>query len=163
MLDRAKLARLCEMFRSDNDQERATAAQVATAIVHSAGLTWTSLILGPPTAVQQPQGRPQPPPASSPRPSYRNTRTEVWQGVRAYILVKELQPYASQLNSWEQTVVDALACYGPLLLLTELQWMLLEKIARRVGIWEKAKVRSARSPRGKKNSRLRFKGPIDSK
>jgi hypothetical protein len=43
-VDRVKLARICEMLRSDNANERATAGRLATDLLQRAGLTWTSFI-----------------------------------------------------------------------------------------------------------------------
>jgi hypothetical protein len=43
-VDRVKLARICEMLRSENPNERATAGRLATDLLHRAGLTWTTFI-----------------------------------------------------------------------------------------------------------------------
>ena len=46
--DRLKLARICELLRSDNAHERAIAALRATEMLKRAGLTWTELVAKPP-------------------------------------------------------------------------------------------------------------------
>jgi hypothetical protein len=40
-----KLARICAMFSSNHDGERATAAQMADRIIRARGLTWPDIIL----------------------------------------------------------------------------------------------------------------------
>jgi len=45
-IDRKKLAKLCEMFRSDQDGEVATAARKATEMLTKAGVTWSIFLTG---------------------------------------------------------------------------------------------------------------------
>lgn len=153
MLDRKKLARLCEMFRSDSDQERATAARLATVLVQSAGLTWTNLIVGhassPPGVYRpQPARSTTPPP---PRPDF--TRTEVRDGVRASVLAKELLAHSFRLTSWEAKCVECIVAFGPYVGLTEVQWRLMEVMARRAGAWELAQQKSAHWVKPRKRTR----------
>jgi hypothetical protein len=48
--DREKLARLCGLFGSDHDSERATAAAKADQFIKERGLTWEDVIGAIPTA-----------------------------------------------------------------------------------------------------------------
>lgn len=131
MLDRPRLARICEMLRSDSDQERATAARMATSLVHRSGLTWTKLIMETQTPATE---REKP---SRQRWRRNQSRSAIWRGVTAEALVAAIMAHAQHLPSWEFRCITALAAVGPLLTLTENQWLVLEGIARRIGEWER--------------------------
>ena len=121
-LDRSKLSRLCEMFRTDNDAERATAARLATNLVHDAGLTWTAVLsVG---AVQA-----GPPPA---RPSKQVQRHVMWNGLSSHDVVTYLHHYGTNLRPWERAFVAALFNQRPERGLTDSQWLVVEPLLGKV-------------------------------
>ena len=63
-LNRKKLAQICGMLASDNEQERASAAKAASAMIAESGSTWLEVITG--ESHRKEGARPQPAPASSP-------------------------------------------------------------------------------------------------
>ena len=127
MLDRKKLARLCEMFRSPYECERAAAAMHATELLERAGLTWTEFI-----------GRSQEDPAPSiptrtvrPRASWSRPDCErilKWRGLDSQILVDTLESHARHLSAWQIRFVRAIRAQRPERGLTMAQWQALARI-----------------------------------
>lgn len=57
-LDLRKLAAICELFSSEHDSERATAATLANKLVRDAGFRWADIIVAPtplPLGIARPQ------------------------------------------------------------------------------------------------------------
>ena len=140
-LDRARLARLCEMLRSDNEQERATAARMASNALQSAGLSWTDLITRSATDQRSSQSgaRPQ----GSPRgdASYAGSwerhekqRYASWQGVEIAAVTEKLFEARHRLTSWECLEVKQFEGRSTL---TATQWEKLEGLARKAKVWTK--------------------------
>lgn len=112
------------MFRSDNDQERATAARLATDIVHASGLTWTRFFLleGGSTVTHSAKR----PPSSA--TTQGSTRYHVWSGLDAEDTVTRLVALAAHLGAWEQTFVRSLRLIGVMDGLSEGQWVVILKM-----------------------------------
>lgn len=154
-LDRAKLARLCEMFRSENEQERATAARLATNVVHAAGQTWTTLLVET-NALDQRVGLRQPayqnprsrkPPPSPPRTTTRN-------GLDVKTVIGKICQLEDALLNWERQFVRTLASLNLEAGLTVYQWNCIEMIVsklKRDSIWNRrAKKSSPQHPATKR-------------
>ena len=142
MLDRKRLAQICEMLRSDNDNERAVAARMATDLLRRADVTWTDVILGggpqhpsspgpstattqsPPTAAKAPSGV---------RPGTRSQKANRWRATDsesrdAKKIITELLRSPS-LSNWEKSFLNVLVRQMPLSALTERQWKVVKDIA----------------------------------
>jgi len=118
------------MMRSDNDQERATAARLATSLIAEAGMTWTDVV----TRVGLTSNASTPAPPSSRSRSRATSRTQVRNGVKAARAVKVLARARNRLTAWEGYYVDSLLCIGPELSLTEAQWRMIDVILNRLDI-----------------------------
>ena len=130
MLDSRRLARLCEMFRSDNEQERATAARLATKLLHSVGLSWTQLLLDQEAdhvCDKDVKHRS----TNSTHPS-RQSHTCSRCGRSAHKVVRQVLIRLNELTAWERKFLGMLADHGSGLALTERQWVVLEDIESRL-------------------------------
>lgn len=129
MLDRKKIARLCEMFRSPYECERAAAAKHATELIVRAGLTWTEFIgsceggnsLPPPSSTSCPHGS---------RSHPASNRLLRWRGLDSLTLVKALETRSSHLSGWQRRFIGAIRAQGPERGLTLAQWQVLVDILR---------------------------------
>lgn len=134
VLDRVRLAKLCEMLRSDNEQERATAAERASTLLHAAGHSWTELVLGVSPA------RDAQPPFTAQDASYSGNghehrrRTRSRSGIDAADIIRRLQD-ADKLTDWEREFIAILAYQLTATGLTASQWHVVENIARRLRLW----------------------------
>lgn len=138
MVDRVRLAQLCEMMRSDNDNERAVAARMATELLHRAGTTWTDFVLQAAPAAQSPkEQRPPPAGASGERQAHRASTTErrrVWEGADVDGIIRRVLDVRG-LSPWEAAFVKALRAQNPVYGFTERQWRVLRDIASRHRLW----------------------------
>ena len=139
-LDPTRLAKICEMLRSDNPNERAIAGERATVLLKRAGMTWTSFIDAA-CASKIPGGgppiRPRPaapssarasaPPPPPPRPD--KLRTTERNGRQASDVIAELLTRLDDFPGWEQMFVKSLQNthhYG----LAESQWKILDAMLK---------------------------------
>ena len=134
MLDRVKLAQICEMMRSDSDNERAVAARMATDMLRRSRMSWTDLIVTSTPADGPPES---PPPARRPptrQPPDKPPRTQKYKGVDGQQLVADLLRHRG-LSSWEAMFVKTLKQQNPLFGFTDQQWQVLKDVALRHGRW----------------------------
>jgi hypothetical protein len=153
-----KLARIAGMLGSVHEGERATAAQIATAMLKAMGLTWSEIInraLGDASSRQPHQGHP---PANETRApgSHRGSsaswghqarrddrgardwraRTRKRKGVPAWKWVDGLLKHAGRLSDWDRQFLRCLRGLGGAcknLTLTTAQWSHVESIADSIG------------------------------
>jgi len=139
MLDRRRLAQLCEMLRSDNDHERSVAARLATDLVRRANTTWTDVILQAEAkpASSRPHQSTDPPKSSDPfrRHPYLTPERN---GVVAANLVALLLKKRS-LSQWERNWVLGLQQQDLAIGLTDIQWRQAIRLAMEFGIWPGSK------------------------
>lgn len=142
MLDRKRLAQICEMLRSDNDNERAVAARMATDLLRRADVTWTDVILGGgpqhPSSPGPSPARTQSPPTAGTAPSGVRSGSRSQKASRsratnsesrdAKKIITELLRRPS-LSNWEKAFLNALNKHAALSALTERQWNVLRDIA----------------------------------
>jgi hypothetical protein len=88
-LDRTKLAKLCGMFGSDHDGERANAAAAAVRLVREAGLRWPDVL------------SPERPSSAPPR-----REREITNSAEAIEFVRE---HPEILTRWEATFIASIA------------------------------------------------------
>jgi hypothetical protein len=147
MLDRKRLAQICEMLRSDNDNERAVAARMATDLLRRAEVTWTDVILG--GGPQQPSKTGSAPSKSDPSTAAGKATSGAWpdtggqktrasratysERLDAKKIVTELLR-RSTLSNWEKTFLNALVKQMPYSALTERQWKVVKDIALKHGV-----------------------------
>ena len=157
--DIERLARIAGMLGSAHEGERATAAQMASAMLKAMGLTWTEVInrgLGAGTCSQAHQGQAPPNDTQSPTSDQgysgswghqarrddsgareRRARTREHSGVPARKWVHELLKQEGRLSSWERQFLQCLQalskCTRADLALTTAQWRCLESIAKKIG------------------------------
>lgn len=138
-LDRARLARLCEMLRSDNEQERATAARMASNAVASAGLSWSDLILmaGSEQRASSSGSRSREPPRSDQTYAgswerHEKQRYARWQGIDVATVTEKLFEVRHRLGEWD--VRDVKTFEGRKELKGS-EWAKLEGIARKAKVW----------------------------
>lgn len=135
VLDRVRLAKLCEMLRSDNEQERATAAVRASTLLHAAGHSWTELVLGvSPARDAQSPFTPQDASYSVKGHDHRR-RTRSRSGIDAADIIRRLQD-VDKLTDWERQFIAILGHQLTATGLTASQWHVVEKIARRSRLWK---------------------------
>jgi len=139
--DPVRFAKICEMLRSDNPNERAIAGERATTMLQHAGLTWTSFIgaASLPTSPKAPQSpsyrahsaapQSQPQPQAQAQPSWQRDRprTTVRNGRTAADIIAELMKRVDTFPNWEQAFLKTIVHqhhYG----LTEGQWKSVEQM-----------------------------------
>ena len=143
-MDRHKLAKLCEMLRSDNPHERSLAAARATELITRAGRTWTDLILSETnTPAQYPASTPgNRSPKATRASAVRYTEMD---GIEAESIVTRLQAIRHKLTAWESDFVNCLRLQGPSKGLTRQQWAVVKTLARTQRIWPTRSRTSART------------------
>ena len=138
MLDRVRLAQICEMMRSENDNERAVAARMATEMLKRLRMSWTDLKVGSAPPPQQSDGPPDSPPTTRPprpkKPPDKPARIRKYEGVDGQELVADLL-CNSGLSTWETMFLKALSQQGAALGFTERQWRVLRDVALRHRRW----------------------------
>jgi len=151
-----RLARIAGMLGSAHEGERATAAQMASAMLEAMGLTWSEVIkrgLGAATPRQAHGGHA---PANETRaPSSNQGYSESWghqarrgarerrartrerNGVPAWKWVDELLKHEARLNGWDRQFLQCLRGLCKMapkdLALTTAQWRCVESIAEKIG------------------------------
>jgi hypothetical protein len=169
--DIERLARIAGMLGSAHEGERATAAQMASAMLKAMGLTWTEVInrgLGAGTSRQAHQG--QTPPSDTQSPTSNQgysgswghqarrddwgaregrARTQEHKGVPTRKWVHELLKQEGRLSSWDRQFLQYLQemgkCTRADLPLTTAQWRCLESMAEKIGWHPKGSGRRRRS------------------
>ena len=109
-IPRDRLQKLCGLFGSQHDGERAAAAALADQLVRSAGLTWRDVIRWPEPA--------QPGPRTGGIP-------DDW-----HDLAQRVLQHRGQLSAWE---VDFLQTVTGRRRISEKQWRVMQRLARRTG------------------------------
>jgi hypothetical protein len=166
-----RLARIAGMLGSAHEGERATAAQMASAMLKAMGLTWTEVInrgLGAGTCRQAHEGQAPPNDTESATSDQgysgswghqarrgdrgarsRRARTGERNGVPARKWVHELLKQEGRLSSWDRKFLQCLQTLGKCthadLPLTTAQWQCLESIAEKIGWRPKGSGRRRRS------------------
>jgi hypothetical protein len=154
-----RLARIAGMLGSAHEGERATAAQIATAMLKAMGLTWSEVInrgLGAATSRQAHQGHAPANETQAPSSDQgyseswghqarrddrgvreRRARTRERNGVPAWKWVDELLKHEGRLSGWDRQFLVCLRDLGERarkdLALTTAQWGCVESIAERIG------------------------------
>jgi hypothetical protein len=153
-----RLARIAGMLGSAHEGERATAAQMATAILKTMGLTWAEVIsrgLGSTTSrdAHQSQAPPNETQAPSSDQGYSESgghqarrddcgarghaRTRQRNGVPAWKWVDGLLKQEGRLSDWDRQFLQCLRDLGKTarkdLALTMTQWSCVEAIAETIG------------------------------
>ncbi len=168
-VNREKLARLCEMLGSSCEQERATAARMATAMLRGAGVTWTEVVEEA-FGVARPSQAHHPAPGahyagaadggghtrgdfarkSKSRAGRPPGRTNRRHDTYAERWLEVLLEYRSRLTPWEVQFLEVLASNGRRgreIWLTERQWLLIESLAERLGLYAQLfRANAARRP-----------------
>jgi hypothetical protein len=97
----AKLAKICGMFGSEHEGERATAAAMADHFVRSRGLTWPQVIGKTPLIVKVPD-----PPAWTPAPEPNDAELSAIE-IEAILEAASYSDY--MLSDWERSFVYSVA------------------------------------------------------
>ena len=169
--DIERLARIAGMLGSAHEGERATAAQMASAMLKAMGLTWTEVInrgLGAGTCRQANEGQAPPNDTQSTTSNQgysgswgHQARRDDWaaregrartpehKGVPTRKWVHELLKQEERLSSWDRQFLQCLQemckCTRADLPLTTAQWQSLESIAEKIGWHPKESGRRRRS------------------
>ena len=141
-LDRKRLARLCEMFRSDNEHERATAARLATSMLQACGTTWTQVLSPAQTRTNASQSQAQS--SWNSRTSHANysgswERHErelyrTWDNVELKALLEKLFSVRHRLSEFDHITLRSYeSCIERGV--TGKQWEQLEGIGRKAKVW----------------------------
>jgi hypothetical protein len=150
-----RLAHIAGMLGSAHEGERATAAQLASAMLKAMGLTWTEVISRGVGAARAHQGHAPANETQSPTSDQgysdswghqtrddrgarkRRARTRERDGVPAWKWVEELLKQEGRLSGWDRQFLQCLRGLGKRarkdLTLTTAQWWCVESIAERIG------------------------------
>src|SRR5262245_8430058 len=129
-LDLPRLAKVCELLTSPHAGERAAAAEKATAMLVAADRTWTDLILRERVTSS----------GKSALEAHHSNNTTAYSkssakhGVYAAAIVSELHGKLDYLTEWEKGFIRDLHRDGNAVTLSDRQWTIVFRIARKTGV-----------------------------
>jgi hypothetical protein len=149
-----RLARIAGMLGSAHEGERATAAEMASAMLKAMGLTWSEVIRRGLSAATSDQAHQRHAPANETHPTSDRgssgsrghqarggdwgsrdwrARTRERNGVPAWKWVDALWKQEGRLTDWDRQYLRCLRGLGKNLTLTTAQWSCIESIADSIG------------------------------
>lgn len=126
VIDREKLAKICQMLTSSHDGERAVAARMASEMLKKADMTWDELVA---------QAFETPPPRREGEVKPRPTRMMYFDGHNVQEVLFMLNDESPEYSDWEDqfvtSLLDQCEAYGGC---TIKQWIHLKRIAEKFDV-----------------------------